>query len=210
MKYRLGILGGTFDPIHFGHLRLAEEARGRLALDAVLFVPNQVSPFKTDDEVTPGELRLEMTRLATSDNSAFAVSGVELERPGPSFTVETLRRLRVERPEDDLFFLTGTDAIAGLPGWREPEALLELAHFVTVTRPHRESNAAAQRALEALPAPWRAKITYLETPGLEISSTLLREQVRDGHSIRYLTPDPVLTFIEAHRLYRRRPALPLR
>ncbi|HVK04220.1 MAG TPA: nicotinate-nucleotide adenylyltransferase [Armatimonadaceae bacterium] len=197
---RVGILGGTFDPIHYGHLRLAEEARERLSLERVLFIPNQVSPFKDADEVSPGALRLEMVRLATAGNGAFTASGVELERPGPSYTVETLRRLRAERPGDELFFLTGTDLLGGLTGWREPEAVLELARFVTLTRPGAGDDFA--RALEALPEAWRPKIRYLESPGLEISSTHLRDLARGRHSLRYLAPDPVVDFVEARGLYR--------
>jgi nicotinate-nucleotide adenylyltransferase len=131
----IGIFGGTFDPIHFGHLRMAEEARDQLCLDRVLFVPNRVSPFKAGGGVSPGELRAEMVRRAIADNPSFAISRVELDRPGPSYAIETVRALRDAHPDADLFFLSGTDAIKDLPAWREPEALLVLARFVAATRP---------------------------------------------------------------------------
>lgn len=195
---RLGVYGGTFDPIHVGHLRIAEEAREQMELDRVLFVPNQVSPFKTDREVTPGATRLEMVRRAVADNPAFEASGVEIERPGPSYAVETLRALRSEHPDAELFFVTGSDTIRDLPGWRAPEELLELARFVAATRPGAEN----EDVLAVLPEPWRARITFIEMPGLDISGTDLRRRVRAGRSIRYLVTDAVAAIIREHELYR--------
>lgn len=196
---RLGIFGGTFDPIHFGHLRLAEEARDSLALDRVLFVPNQVSPFKTGATTTPGRLRAQMVEAAIADNPAFALWDGELEREGPSYTVETLRRLREQHSDATLYFLTGTDAVRDLPKWREPDALLALARFVAATRP----GVSADDVRAVLPAAWRAQVDFLPMSGLDISSTALRERVAAGRSIRYLAPDAVVQFIQKRALYAR-------
>jgi nicotinate-nucleotide adenylyltransferase len=193
----IGIFGGTFDPIHFGHLRMAEEARDQLGLDRVLFVPNRVSPFKAGGGVSPGELRAEMVRRAIADNPSFAISRVELDRPGPSYAIETVRALRDAHPDADLFFLSGTDAIKDLPAWREPEALLVLARFVAATRPGVDPGA----VLAALPASWADRVTFIEMPGLDISATDLRARVRAGRSIRYLVPPPVEAFVRERGLY---------
>ena len=194
---RLGVFGGTFDPIHFGHLRMAEEARERFALDSVVFVPNFVSPFKLDRVVTPGPLRVEMIRRAIADNPHFRVDNRETERTGPSYTVETLRDLKAENPEADLFFLTGTDAIKGLPGWKAPEELLDLTRFIAAARP------GVQKAevLAALPDAWEERILFLPMPELDISSTDLRGRIHEGRSLRYLTPRAVEDFVREHRLY---------
>ena len=197
---RLGVFGGSFDPIHIGHLRLAEVAREAHGLDRVLFVPNQVSPFKTTRHVMDGALRAEMVRLAIEDNNAFALSTIELERPGPSYTVDTLRALQTEYPGAELVFVTGMDAVQGLPSWREPEAILEMVAFVAATRPG-VTEEEARESLAHLPETWRARITFLTMPGLDISSTALRAKARVGSSIRYLTPGPVVDYIQAHRLY---------
>jgi len=197
---RLGVFGGTFDPIHFGHLRMAEEARERLALDRVLFIPAFISPFKTGEPVTPGLQRAEMLRIALQGNPGFALSTVEIERPGPSYSVETLRGLRAEFPKAELFFLTGTDALEGLPKWHQPEVLLELATFVAVTRPGTDE-AEVERALAVLPVDWHSRVSFMRMPGLDISATDIRNRVRAGRSIRYLTPLGVVEYIWAHGLY---------
>lgn len=194
---RLGIFGGSFDPIHYGHLRLAEEAREALALDRVLFVPNQVSPFKTGNGVTDGRIRAEMVQQAIADQPAFALWDGELEREGPSYTVETLRTLAAQHPDAERFFLTGTDAVRDLPKWREPETILRLAVFVAATRPGVSPDAVR----DALPEAWRERVRFLPLTPLEISSTDIRNRVAHGRSIRYLTPPPVVAAIAARRLY---------
>ena len=176
---------------------MAEEARERFALDTVLFVPNFVSPFKLDRMVTPGTLRVDMVRLAIADNPFFAVDSREIERTGPSYTVETLRELKAENPEAELFFLTGTDAVKGLPGWKAPEELIGLARFIAAARPGVEK----QEVLAALPDTWEERILFLPMPELDISSTDLRERVGEGKSLRYLTPRSVEEFVREHRLY---------
>jgi nicotinate-nucleotide adenylyltransferase len=176
---------------------MAEEARERFALDTVLFVPNFVSPFKLDRRVTPGPLRVDMVRLAIADNPYFAVDGREIERAGPSYTVETLRALKAEHPDAELFFLTGTDAVKGLPGWKAPEELIGLARFIAAARPGVEK----QEVLAALPDTWEERILFLPMPELDISSTDLRARVGEGKSLRYLTPRSVEEFVREHRLY---------
>jgi nicotinate-nucleotide adenylyltransferase len=194
----LGVFGGSFDPVHFGHLRMAEEARIQVGLDRVLFVPTQVSPFKVGRTVTPGEQRLEMLHIALADNPAFAASDVELTRPGPSYTVDTLRLLKEQYPTAELFFLTGTDAVRDLPKWRQPEEILSLARFLVAARPGVDK----ADVLHALPDTWEARIAFIEMPELDISSTYLRERLRDGRSVRYLLPRAVEEYIVSRGLYR--------
>lgn len=194
---KIGVFGGTFDPIHYGHLRMAEFAREVARLDRVLFLPNYVSPFKTGGKVTPGALRAEMLHRATQDNPAFSVVTLEIDQPGPSYTVDTLRTLRMETPDAELFFLIGADALRGLPGWREPDALLDLAHFIAVTRP----GTLQADVLATLPDAWERRILFMEMPGLDISSTDIRERAKTGRSLRYLTPPDVAAFIAERGLY---------
>jgi nicotinate-nucleotide adenylyltransferase len=199
----LGIFGGTFDPIHYGHLRMAEEARERLCLDRILFVPNRVSPFKLGAEPTPGPVRAEMVRAAIEGNDRFALDTRELDRPGPSYTIDTVREIRDRYPEARLFFLTGADAVRDLPQWREPAALLDLLTlFAAAARPgvrHTE-------IVEALRPDWSEKVVFLQMPELAIAATDLRNRISEGRSIRYLTPMAVVELIERHGLYRGRVA----
>lgn len=197
---RLGVFGGSFDPIHIGHLRLAEEAREIFALDTVLFVPTHVSPFKLDRPVTPPEHRLEMVRQALEGNNAFAVSAVECFRDGPSYTVETLRQLHAEQPSTELWFVTGTDAVADLPRWREPEEVLSLARFAVAIRPG-TTEIEARESLAHLPPSWQERISYFKMQGLDISSTDLRARIAAGRSVRYLVPPAIEAYIAAHGLY---------
>ena len=194
---RLGVFGGTFDPIHFGHLRMAEEARERFELHTVLFVPNFVSPFKLDRVITSGALRVEMIRGAVADNPYFRVDSREIERAGPSYTVETLRAIKAENPGAELFFLTGTDAVKGLPQWKAPEELLSLTRFIAAARPGVQKS----EVLAALPDAWEDRILFLPMAELDISSTDLRGRMREGKSLRYLTPRSVEEFVGEHRLY---------
>ena len=194
---KIGVFGGTFDPVHYGHLRMAEVCREELGLDRVLFVPNHVSPYKVGRPITPGHLRVAMLQSVTENNPAFAVSTLELDRPAPSYTVDTLRTIKSENPGADLFFLTGADAVRGLSGWREPEVLLDLAHFVAMTRP----GVGRAEVLAALPDTWECRILFMEMPGLDISSTDLRNRAKTNRSLRYLTPPQVAAFIAEQGLY---------
>ncbi|HYZ93879.1 MAG TPA: nicotinate-nucleotide adenylyltransferase [Actinomycetota bacterium] len=188
-------MGGTFDPIHHGHLLAAEEARHAFSLDKVLFVPAGNPWQKDDKDVTPGEQRLEMTKLATDGNPSFEVSRLELDREGPTYTIDTLRAVREQQPDDELFFITGADAISQILTWKDPSDVLDLATFVAVTRPgHRLDDAGSQGAGE--------RIVVLEIPALAISSTDIRRRVAEGRPIRYLVPDAVARYIADHGLYK--------
>jgi nicotinate-nucleotide adenylyltransferase len=195
---RIGVLGGTFDPIHYGHLRMAEEAREQLSLDRVIFVPNRVSPFKVGLSATPWDVRAEMARQAIAGDSRFSVSMLELNRPGPSYSVDTLRALRAEEPAAEWYFLTGADAVRDLAGWREPEALLEMATLVAFGRP-----GVTLRDIDAaLPERLRSRVVFRTMPLLDISATDLRGRVAAGKSIRFLTPPAVERIICECGLYR--------
>lgn len=196
---RLGVMGGTFDPIHIGHLAIAEEARVRLSLDEVLFVPARVSPLKLDNTHASGDDRCRMVELAIADNASFRVSRVELDRRGPSYTVDTLEVLREEYGGDVVpYFIMGMDSLETLPHWRRPEDIVRLARLVVVTRPGYRAD---WDALEgAIPGISQAT-EVIDTLLLDISSTELRRRVREGASIRYLVPAPVEAYIREHRLY---------
>lgn len=187
---RIGVMGGTFDPIHIGHLVAANEVYHRLGLDEMLLVPTGQPWQKSERRVSDAEHRYRMTLLA-ADRSPFRVSRVDVDRQGPTFTVDTLRDLHYEYDPADLFFVTGADALAGLSTWREPETLLRLAHMVGVTRPGHHMGV-------ELPS---ASVTLLEIPRLEISSTLCRERVANGQTIDYLVPAGVAEYIRKHSLY---------
>ncbi|HUT76026.1 MAG TPA: nicotinate-nucleotide adenylyltransferase [Armatimonadota bacterium] len=194
---RLGVMGGTFDPIHYGHLVAAEEARAQLGLEGVTFVPCRQPPHKKDYRVTDAEHRYAMTLAATCDHPRFTASRIELERPGPSYTIDTLRRLQREHPTAELFFITGADAVRELLTWREPQELAALCRLVAVTRPGYDLGG-LERALGELARQVRA----LEAPGVNVSSTDIRARVARGWSLRYLTPPAVETYIAKHGLYR--------
>jgi nicotinate-nucleotide adenylyltransferase len=196
---RIGIMGGTFDPIHNGHLAAAESARAELRLDVVLFIPAGNPVFKQGKPLTPGALRFEMTRLATASNPAFHVSRIELDREGVTYTVDTLRALRSACPGTQLFFITGADAFADVLRWREASALFKLAAFVVAGRPGTD-----RKQLKEVIAKVRAmngRIKMLDCPAVDISSSSLRGRAASGLPVRYLTPDNVAGFIEEHRLY---------
>jgi nicotinate-nucleotide adenylyltransferase len=194
---RLGIFGGTFDPIHIAHLFVAEEARVRCALDKVLFVPNAVPPHKAR-EVSAPERRLEMTRLATASNPAFEVSPIELERPGRSYTVDTLAALKAQHPQAELFFIIGTDALAEIQTWRKPEEVARRCMFIVPERP-----GCTLDDLRRMLAPvFMERVLPLPTLHLAVSSTDIRLRVREGHPIRYLTADAVADYIAENRLYK--------
>ncbi len=194
-------MGGTFDPIHHGHLVAAEGARHRYELERVLFVPAACSPHKLGNPVTPGHHRLAMALLATVSNPWFEVSALELERPAPSYAIDTLRALQAEfGPGTELYFITGADAILEILRWKDPESLLRLARFVAAARPgYAPERLEAVRA--GLPESLRTRVEYLEVPALAISSTDLRRRVREGMPIRYLVPEAVEHYIRKHGLY---------
>ncbi|MEY4322066.1 MAG: hypothetical protein RL167_794 [Actinomycetota bacterium] len=190
-KKRLGVMGGTFDPIHHGHLVAASEAATALGLDEVIFVPTG-RPWQKK-QVTAGEHRYLMTVIATASNPRFKVSRVDIDRSGPTYTIDTLRDLRKIYADAELFFISGADAIAQILSWKEVDDVWDLAHFVAVSRPG--------HALELPSAPDGA-ISTLEIPALAISSTDIRARVDDGKPVWYLVPDGVVQYIAKHQLYR--------
>jgi nicotinate-nucleotide adenylyltransferase len=196
---RLGILGGTFNPVHLGHLICAQEAHLQLRLDRVLLIPAARSPHKPFDEDDPGaEHRLSLCRLAVAGDERLQVSPIEVERPGPSYTVDTLRELNSREPDSELYLIVGGDVAAGLPTWQEPEQVLSLAQLAVATRrgtPRRSID----EALGGLRGGERA--AFFEMPTIEISSTDIRRRVQSRAPIRYLVPDAVAQYIDEHRLY---------
>lgn len=198
--YRLGIMGGTFDPIHYGHLVAAETARIEFSLDKVLFIPTGTPPHKQAKYVTPADLRFEMVRLATGDNSDFEISRIEIDRKGPSYTIDTLRLLHQAHPEAELFFITGTDALKEIFFWREAEEILRLTHFIAASRPGFEARGFLEQALAEHPEV-EGRIHLIEVPALAISSTDIRTRLQKGQSIRYLLPEVIRRFIHSEHLY---------
>ena len=195
---RLGIMGGTFDPIHIGHLACAEQAREAFELAAVVFAGNPV--FKKDRAVTPAADRLEMCRLATRSNPAFDVSAIEIERGGDTYTVDTLRQLRAHYPDNvELRFITGADAVASIVAWRESAAIADLARLIAVTRP---GYALSDERRALIEGRGNFAVDYLEITSLAVSSSDLRRRVAAGASIRYLTMQRVFDYIREKRLYR--------
>jgi nicotinate-nucleotide adenylyltransferase len=198
--YRLGIMGGTFDPIHLGHLVCAEQAREHFALDGVIFVPTGKPAWKLNRPVTPAADRLAMVRIATEGNDAFDVSRLETDRPGVTYTVDTLEMLRAHYPSNvRLFFITGTDAVWQIVKWHNNKRVASLATFIAASRPGYDVED-AKRAHDESPV--KFDVLYFEVPALSISSTDLRRRVHEGRSVRYLVPERVADYISEHGLYR--------
>ena len=195
-RFRLGVMGGTFDPIHHGHLVAASEAATRFKLDEVVFVPTGVPWQKAGRRVSHSEDRYLMTVIATASNPRFSVSRVDIDRPGDTYTVDTLTDLREERgPDTDLFFITGADALAKILTWRGADQLFDLAKFVGVSRPGIDLSA---EDISHLPAD---KVTLLEIPAMAISSTACRERISEDMPIWYLVPDGIVQYIAKRGLY---------
>ena len=196
---RLGVFGGTFDPVHIGHLIIAEEARARMALDRVLFVPAKVSPLKLGHTFVSGRDRLRMLELAVEDNVHFLVSDVDLHREGPSFTVDTLRAIGNQYgPQTRLFFIMGTDSLCGLNTWNRPQEILRLTRIIAVSRPGFDLD---WPALEGQVPGVSSATDLLETISLGISSTDIRARLQQGLPIRYQVPAAVESYIHQHHLY---------
>ncbi len=199
---RLGIYGGSFDPVHLGHLLLAETCREACELDRVLYLPCGQSPHKPRGAIATGPQRAEMLAFAVAGDPRFGVCRIELERSGPSYTVETLRQLRIEQPDCELFFLMGADSLADLPLWREPQAILELATIVAVNRGHRPPP--DWTTLESRLGPnVRDRVRFVTMPGIDLSATEIRERTRLGQSVRFRVPRAVEEYIRHNGLYQR-------
>ncbi|WP_255657934.1 nicotinate-nucleotide adenylyltransferase [Aeromicrobium sp. Leaf350] len=194
-RRRVGVMGGTFDPIHHGHLVAASEVQATFDLDEVVFVPTGQPWQKADREVSPAEHRYLMTVIATAANPRFEVSRVDIDRSGPTYTVDTLGDISRQRPDADLFFITGADAMAQILTWRDHDEIFELAQFVACTRPGHDLD---ESMLADLP---QGRVTVLEIPALAISSTDCRERVRSGQPVWYLVPDGVVQYVAKHELY---------
>jgi nicotinate-nucleotide adenylyltransferase len=190
---RVGVMGGTFDPIHHGHLVAASEVQAWFDLDEVVFVPTGDPWQKSDRQVTPAEHRYLMTVIATASNPRFTVSRVDVDRQGTTYTIDTLRDLHGARPDAELFFITGADAIEQILSWKDVDELWSLAHFVAVSRPGHPLS------VSGLP---HQDVSLLEVPALAISSTDCRSRVSRGFPVWYLVPDGVVQYITKHHLYR--------
>ncbi|TCO50791.1 nicotinate-nucleotide adenylyltransferase [Actinocrispum wychmicini] len=189
---RIGVMGGTFDPVHHGHLVAASEVQARFNLDEVIFVPTGEPWQKGARAVSPAEDRYLMTVIATASNPRFSVSRVDIDREGPTYTVDTLQDLRLARPGADVFFITGADALAQILSWHDAEKLFGLAHFIGVTRPG--------YTLDDHHLP-DGSVTLVEVPAMAISSTACRERVALGEPVWYLVPDGVVQYIQKRNLY---------
>lgn len=218
MSQRLGILGGTFNPIHYGHLAAAEEVRDRLRLDRILFIPSFIPPHKREEIVPHADLRMEMVRLATKGNPFFEASDIEINRGGRSYTIDTVEALRQVFPGTDLYFITGLDSFLEIQTWHEWERLLMLSNFVVISRPGYKFVDLARISFMQSAAPELARLDQglqrdavvrssafticLETiPLFDISSTDIRTRVKAGVSIKYLLPDAIETYIITNKLY---------
>ncbi|MBD3690191.1 nicotinate-nucleotide adenylyltransferase [Nanchangia anserum] len=193
-RLRIGVMGGTFDPIHHGHLVAASEVQNVFGLDEVIFVPTATQPFKKGRRVSDPEHRYLMTVIATASNPRFSVSRVDIERGGVTYTVDTLRDLAEQRPGAEFFFITGADALAKIMEWKNTDELFRLAHFVGVTRPGHDLTI-------DIGAP-RDNVSLLSVPALAISSTEVRERSTQGAPVWYLVPDGVVQYIGKYGLYR--------
>lgn len=197
---RLGIFGGTFDPVHYGHLLLAETCREALDLAEVRFIPAGSPPHKSDAVISDGHARADMLQLAVSGYPEYKVDRRELKRKGPSFTVDTLAEFQGEFPDAELFFLMGADSLRDMPGWREPRRIVELATVVGVNRPGLPAPTQSQ-VVEWVGTELASGIQVVTMPGADLTATDIRRRAREGRSLRFMTPRAVEAFINEHRPY---------
>jgi nicotinate-nucleotide adenylyltransferase len=185
---KVGILGGTFDPPHYGHLLIANEVRSALELDKIWFMPNHEPPHKKKPESVEDEDRLHMLELAIAENANFSIQPIELERKGPSYTVDTMKILHTEYPDHQFYFIIGADMIEYLPKWHDIDILVNLVQFVGVKRK-------SYRHQTDYP------VLYIDVPAIDVSSSMIRDRVKKGQTVRYLLPDSVIDYIEEKQLY---------
>ena len=197
---KIGVLGGTFDPVHLGHLMVAEEAGVSLDLSEIILVPAGQPLLKPSHPITPAEHRLQMLRLAVADRPYLRVSAMEIERPGPSYTVDTIAELRGQYDsKDEIFFILGWDSLAQLPEWREPPRLIKMCYLVAVPRPgFQRPNL---EALEASIPGISQRVVFLEKPHIDISASAIRERAARGLPLHRLVPEPVAEYIRRQKLY---------
>lgn len=190
---RVGIFGGSFNPPHVAHLVVAEVVREAVGLDRVLWIPNRQSPFKDEEDLAPADDRLEMTRLAIGESDAFTVSDLEVRRGGVSYTVDSILALQAQNPDESYFLIIGSDSLADFDDWKEPEEILRRVRLVIYPRPgHREARP---------PTGFEERVTTVDAPLLEISSSLIRARRKAGQTIRYMVPEPVHRYILRRGLY---------
>lgn len=194
-KRRIGILGGTFDPIHLGHLVLAEQAKERLKLDQVIFIPSASPPHKTNRKLSSAKDRFQMTRLALEENPSFSISDIELKRGGLSYTVDTLRELKKLYPNSEIYFLTGSDVLNEIQTWKDPEHIYKLVNVVIAKRPSFDSFDPQNH--------FAKKSIIVPITGVDISSTQIRKRIEKGQSIKYLVPAKVEEYIRRKKLYQK-------
>jgi nicotinate-nucleotide adenylyltransferase len=200
LKLNIGVLGGTFDPIHRGHIKVAEEARARLDLAEILFVPTAQTPLKEDNPVSAIEHRVQMVSLAIADYPYFKLSTIEIERPGVSYTVDTIAELRNKLgAEEELFFIIGWDSLVQLPRWKEASRLIQMCRLVAVPRPG--NSLPDLKSLETVIPGLSRSLIILDKPEIDISATEIRKRAARGLSIRRLVPTPVAEYIKQHKLY---------
>ena len=199
-KNKVGIMGGTFNPVHNGHLLLAEQAREYCNLDEILFMPSGNSYMKNHDEIPDGDTRISMTALAIEDNPHFAISAMEVERKGPTYTCETLKELKKLHSEIQYYFIIGADNLFSIETWWKPEEILACCTLIVALRGDKEERAILNKAAD-LKEKYNASIILLPERKFDISSTEIREKIKRGESVRYLLPDKVISYIEKNGLY---------
>ncbi len=200
MTDRIGLFGGTFDPPHLGHLILASEAQAQLGLTRLLWILTPDPPHKPDQVITSTEHRLAMVKLAIQDNPSFELSRVELDRPGPHYTLDTIHILAEQNPGAEIVPIIGGDSLRDLPKWHEPKEILYACHWVGVMR--RPNDEADLKILESELPGISSKVHYVDAPLLEIASREIRSRIAQGRSVRYYLPQPVYQYIEEHHLYK--------
>lgn len=200
-RKKTGIMGGTFNPVHVGHLLLAESARDSFGLDNILFIPSGRSYMKRETEVLDRHRRYEMTRLAIEDNPSFSISGIEVERRGNTYTCDTLAQLREMEPETDFYFIVGADSLFSMETWRKPECIFRDCTVLAAVREDKDRDMLCQQILY-LEEKFGARIRQIEFREIDISSTDIRMRLANGQSIRYMVPDRVISYIKEHHLYR--------
>ena len=201
---RIGILGGTFDPIHIGHLIIAEQARDQYQLDRVLLIPSGHSYFKDNrsKKVQPAQVRLEMTKIAAGSYKPFEVSDIEVNRPGNTYSFETLEELKTQNPESELFFIVGADTICSMRTWREPERIFNVCTVLAAMREDQVDPEEFKKETEALERDFGARIYPVSIPNIGISSTQIRERAAFGKSVHYLVPDALESYIIETGIYK--------
>lgn len=198
---KVGIMGGTFDPVHIGHLIIAEKAREQFHLDEVLFIPSGTPYMKNVDEVLPGPIRSEMTSLAIEENPLFSISTIEIEKEGSTYTYETLETLHEKNPNTEYYFILGADSLFAMENWKNPEKIFADCHILAALRNNKNAEEMETQAAY-LKEKFNADISLIKTGNIEISSSMIRELVKEGHSIRYLVPDAVYDYIIKNKLYK--------